>query len=489
MLPLGPQVALLEAALLADIKECCRRLQTSCASGGSPSNFAQRAARVALAARRACDLVMADMATYEEGPHTPVVLAAVAAVRSNFLVAFARQVAEVVRKIKDDQGDALDENEFIDAARMVYEGVRDVRRATLMYRPLADVEAEEEEVLEDEKAATTTSQSLDVTVNEANKRRKDEEEAVAVKREEVTTIREAMQRLPDTERLEIARELEAESANEVYWVAVWSNPRVRNLLAAKTIGGSQVDGLHEEKEQFDREVAKWEDRDNDIVALAKHMCRIMMDMADFIKGRGPLKTTQDVIEAAQAISEAGKRLDTLGRHIAGHCPESVTKSDLLAYLQQIVLYCHQLNITSKVKADVHSVTGELIVSGLDSACSLIQAARNLMHAVVLTVKACYVASRMYRNHQLSAVHTTPAGGVLPPASPLPVVVWRMKTPEKLPLVRREPPEEFRARIKRAAPKEQTSPMRALDEFHELDLSFSTTSTESLASVDSRKLKE
>jgi hypothetical protein len=41
-----------------------------------------------------------------------------------------------------------------------------------------------------------------------------------------------------------------------------------------------------------REVAKWEDRDNDIVALAKHMCRIMMDMADFIKGRGKLKTTQ-----------------------------------------------------------------------------------------------------------------------------------------------------------------------------------------------------
>jgi hypothetical protein len=46
----------------------------------------------------------------------------------------------------------------------------------------------------------------------------------------------------------------AESAQEVYWVAVWSNPRVRSLLAAKTIGGSQVDGLHEEKEQFDRNI-------------------------------------------------------------------------------------------------------------------------------------------------------------------------------------------------------------------------------------------
>jgi len=115
-----------------------------------------------------------------------------------------------------------------------------------------------------------------------------------------------------------------------------------------------------------------------------------------------------------------------------------------------------------------------------------------MNAVVLTVKACYVASRMYR-HQLTVASPAAGGGeplanAAAGASPLPVVVWRMKTPEKLPLVRREPPEEFRARIKRAAPREQTSPMRALEEFHELDLSFSTTSTESLASVDSRKLK-
>ena len=86
----------------------------------------------------------------------------------------------------------------------------------------------------------------------------------------------------------------------------------------------------------------------------------------------------------------------MARQIAGRCPESATKSDLLAYLGRITLYCHQLNITSKVKAEVSNVSGELIVSGLDSAMSLIQAAKNLMNAVVLTVKASYVASRMYK---------------------------------------------------------------------------------------------
>jgi catenin alpha len=121
------------------------------------------------------------------------------------------------------------------------------------------------------------------------------------------------------------------------------------------------------------QVSKWDDNGNDVIVLAKHMCLIMMEMTDFTRGRGPLKTTMDVINAAKKISEAGTKLDKLARMIADQCPESTTKKDLIAYLQRIALYCHQLNITSKVKADVQNVSGELIVSGLDSATSLIQA--------------------------------------------------------------------------------------------------------------------
>ena len=157
----------------------------------------------------------------------------------------------------------------------------------------------------------------------------------------------------------------------------------------------QVEFFRSEKLKFDKEVAKWDDAGNDIIVLAKHMCMIMMEMTDFTRGRGPLKTTMDVITAAKKISEAGTKLDKLTRQIADQCPESSTKNDLLAYLQRIALYCHQMNITSKVKADVQNISGELIVSGLDSATSLIQAAKNLMNAVVLTVKSSYVASTKY----------------------------------------------------------------------------------------------
>lgn len=111
----------------------------------------------------------------------------------------------------------------------------------------------------------------------------------------------------------------------------------------------------------------------------------------------------DVINAAKKISEAGTKLDKLTRQIAEQWPESSTKKDLIAYLQRIQLYCHQMNITSKVKADVQNISGELIVSGLDSATSLIQAAKNLMNAVVLTVKASYVASTKYPRHGTVAV--------------------------------------------------------------------------------------
>ena len=114
---------------------------------------------------------------------------------------------------------------------------------------------------------------------------------------------------------------------------------------------------------------------------------------------------------------------------------------------------HLLNLSylAQVKADVQNVSGELIVSGLDSATSLIQAAKNLMNAVVLTVKASYVASTKYKSRQTTGEQQQ-------------LVVWRRKAPEKKPLVRREAPEEVRGRVRRGSQKKQASPLKALSEF-------------------------
>jgi catenin alpha len=107
----------------------------------------------------------------------------------------------------------------------------------------------------------------------------------------------------------------------------------------------------------------------------------------------------------------------------------------------------------QVKADVQNVSGELIVSGLDSATSLIQAAKNLMNAVVLTVKASYVASTKYPRQAAAAGMTAK-----------PIVVWKMKAPDKKPLVRRDAPDEVKAKVRRGSQKKQANPMTALSEF-------------------------
>lgn len=41
----------------------------------------------------------------------------------------------------------------------------------------------------------------------------------------------------------------------------------------------------------------------------------------------------------------------------------------------------------------------------------------------------------------------------------------MKAPEKKPLVRREAPEEVKAKVRRGSQKKQASPLKALSEFH------------------------
>ncbi|CAH2064847.1 unnamed protein product, partial [Iphiclides podalirius] len=318
-----------------------------------------------------------------------------------------RPVDAAVSALGSGAGAGLDENDFIDASRLVYDGVREIRRAVLMNRDDEDLDPEDVE-LDEHYTLETRSKSSAHTGEHGV----DEYPDISG----ITNAREAMRKMTEEDKRKILQ---------------------------------QVELFRREKMTFDNEVAKWDDAGNDIIMLAKHMCMIMLEMTDFTRGRGPLKTTMDVINAAKKISEAGTKLDKLTREIAEQCPESSTKQDLLAYLQRIALYCHQIQITSKVKADVQNISGELIVSGLDSATSLIQAAKNLMNAVVLTVKASYVASTKYTRQGTIAS---------------PIVVWRMKAPEKKPLIRPERPEEVRAKVRRGSQKKQPSPVHALAEF-------------------------
>ncbi|XP_009582282.1 PREDICTED: catenin alpha-2, partial [Fulmarus glacialis] len=367
---------------------------------------------------------------------------------------FAEQVEVAIEALSANVPQPFEENEFIDASRLVYDGVRDIRKAVLMIRTPEELEDDSDFEQEDYDVRSRTSVQTE------------DDQLIAGQ-----SARAIMAQLPQEEKAKIAE---------------------------------QVEIFHQEKSKLDAEVAKWDDSGNDIIVLAKQMCMIMMEMTDFTRGKGPLKNTSDVINAAKKIAEAGSRMDKLARAVADQCPDSACKQDLLAYLQRIALYCHQLNICSKVKAEVQNLGGELIVSGtgvqstfttfyevecdvidggrasqlsthpptcaegatletgssdsstLDSATSLIQAAKNLMNAVVLTVKASYVASTKYQKvYGTAAVNS-------------PVVSWKMKAPEKKPLVKREKPEEYQTRVRRGSQKKHISPVQALSEFKAMD---------------------
>lgn len=102
---------------------------------------------------------------------------------------------------------------------------------------------------------------------------------------------------------------------------------------------------------------------HELVALGRQMCAIIGQMTEFTRGSGPLRTTLDVIHAARHISALGRRFDALARRIAEACPDARSRNEVDAYLSQIDFYCHQLNITSKVKAGIQYLSPELI--GID----------------------------------------------------------------------------------------------------------------------------
>ena len=47
---------------------------------------------------------------------------------------FTEQVEAAVEALSSDPALPMDENEFIDASRLVYDGIRDIRKAVLMIR-------------------------------------------------------------------------------------------------------------------------------------------------------------------------------------------------------------------------------------------------------------------------------------------------------------------------------------------------------------------
>ena len=257
------------------------------------------------------------------GIYTENVLEAVRILQNNHVPQFVSQVHLAIESLLNVPQVEIDENEFLDSSRLVYDGVRDIRRAVLVgiYDDFENDTSSDDD-LNSENSLYDNEDNDDVIVETCSNKsyfeveQIDESEYPEVDGYGIESAVDAMKNLPDEEK---------------------------SLIAEK------VDEFHTEQQKFDMEVSKWRQEGNDLIKLAMKMSSIMVTMTDFTQGEGPLKTNGDIIAAAQQISETGTQLDKLARQIADHCVESSTKKDLLAYLQRIALYCHQLDICSKVQ--------------------------------------------------------------------------------------------------------------------------------------------
>uniref|UniRef100_A0A671PIE5 Catenin (cadherin-associated protein), alpha 1 n=1 Tax=Sinocyclocheilus anshuiensis TaxID=1608454 RepID=A0A671PIE5_9TELE len=345
-----------ENHILEDVNKCVIALQEKDVDG-----LDRTAGAIRGRAARVVHVVTSEMDNYEPGVYTEKVLEATKLLTDTVMPRFTEQIEAAVEALSANPSQPVDENEFIDASRLVYDGVRDIRKAVLMIRTPEELDDSDFETEDFDSRSRTSVQTED-------------DQLIAGQ-----SARAIMAQLPQEQKAKIAE---------------------------------QVASFQEEKSKLDAEVSKWDDSGNDIIVLAKQMCMIMMEMTDFTRGKGPLKNTSDVISAAKKIAEAGSRMDKLGRAIADQ---------------------------------------------VDSAMSLIQAAKNLMNSVVSTVKASYVASTKYQKSQGMQNLNMPA------------ISWKMKAPEKKPLVKREKQDDGQTnKVKRSSQKKHINPVQALSEFKAMD---------------------
>ncbi len=231
-------LAVSENHILEDVNKCVAALQDA-----DPDALDRTAGAIRGRSGRICGVVASEMDNYEPGFYTERVLEAVKLLSDRVMPNFASKVEGAVGGL--GQGEkGVDENEFIDATRLVYDGVREIRRAVLLNRGRdelvdSDTEWENPEVAESDVASTrpdsTTAEMIDEYPEISG----------------ITNAREAMKKMPEEDRAKILE---------------------------------QVETFKEEKRAFDMEVSKWDDKGNDIIVLAKHMCMIMMEMTDFTRG-------------------------------------------------------------------------------------------------------------------------------------------------------------------------------------------------------------
>ena len=126
-----------ENHILEDVNRCCLALQER-----DPETLDRIAGAIRGRSVRISGVVACEMENYEPGVYTERVLEAIRLLRSEVMPNFSIKVDDAVVALTSLPPRLVDENEFIDASRLVYDGVREVRRAVLLNRAEEEIDTD-----------------------------------------------------------------------------------------------------------------------------------------------------------------------------------------------------------------------------------------------------------------------------------------------------------------------------------------------------------
>ncbi|XP_037729416.1 catenin alpha isoform X2 [Drosophila subpulchrella] len=132
-------LAVSENHILEDVNKCVMALQV-----GDATDLRATAGAIQGRSSRVCNVVEAEMDNYEPCIYTRRVLEAVKVLREQVMMKFDQRVGAAVGALANSTSKDVDENDFIDASRLVYDGVREIRRAVLMNRSSEDLDTDTE---------------------------------------------------------------------------------------------------------------------------------------------------------------------------------------------------------------------------------------------------------------------------------------------------------------------------------------------------------
>eukprot|EP00061_Rhincodon_typus_P019059 g48502.t1 len=265
-----------ENHILEDVNKCVIALQEKDVDG-----LDRTAGAIRGRAARVVHVVTSEMDNYEPGVYTEKVLEATKLLSDTVMPRFTEQVEAAVEALSANPAQQLDENEFIDASRLVYDGIRDIRKAVLMIRV--------------EKPYNITISQAFITLFKFHRCNYTPEE------------------LDDSDFETEDFDVQSRTSIQTQEDQLINGQSARAIMAQlpqeqKAKIAEQVASFEEEKIKLDAEAQEPED------TFKVFDKRPKID----IRGKGPLKNTSDVISAAKKIAEAGSRMDKLGRTIADH---------------------------------------------------------------------------------------------------------------------------------------------------------------------------